>query len=326
MKKRNLLVGLSIMTFLVSALSGCGSVESKAAENETITIRLADQSPSFALVYSYAQDKGYFNEVFKNDNVKIEISDFESGPAVNEAFAANQLDIATVGAFPAITGFNNNYGYKIIGKINYTDYFPLIATTASGVNSSEDLKGKKLGTSVGGQYHYLLLKHLENAGLKADDVQIINSGADTPTMTRSNDIDRTALSSVNVAKLVQEGSAVILSENPGDIIAGYIVASDEFTEKNPEIAQKFVNAMNSVVSDIAKSPDEYATFISEKTGTDRSYIDSYLSHQTFEIDITNKDLQSLKNVSDFLFEQGILDNSDFKIDELINKEYLDNIK
>ena len=54
------------MTFLVSALSGCGSVESKAAENETMTIRLADQSPSFALVYSYAQDKGYFNEVFKN--------------------------------------------------------------------------------------------------------------------------------------------------------------------------------------------------------------------------------------------------------------------
>ncbi|MGN0642732.1 MAG: ABC transporter substrate-binding protein [Huintestinicola sp.] len=347
--KKNLftkIISIAVTAAVASAVfTGCGKVNAEVSTGETtssaessaaaektgndrsekVTVRLADQSTSFTLIFSFAQEKGYFDKAFADDNVEIVINDFASGPVLNEAFAAGEVDISTLGTFPFLSGFDNDYGYRIIGKSNYTDYFPLIAASDSGVETAADLKGRTLGTAIGGQYHYLLLKHLEKAGLTADDVDIINSSTDTPTMIRSKDIVGTALSSTVVNQLVNEGAAYILEESPDDIIAGYIIATDEFTSKNPGITQKLLNAVSDALSDIRANPDIYSSFISEKTGADKENLDLFVSKQHFEIDVTDVDIKSISDEFEYMKSQSFITNTEATADDWINREFLDDL-
>lgn len=177
MKKR-ILAGLLVLSSLL-IMSGCGRKE------EDHTVKLGVMTTGFTLPLQYAADKGYFEEL----GLDVEVEFFSNGPAINEAIASGDIDVAGIGEMPAITGALANNSKVVAwmtddeasiqgwarndsdivkaGKGNVEDYPEIYGT-------KETWMGKDIVCTKGTSSHYGLLATLTALGLKEEDVNIIN--------------------------------------------------------------------------------------------------------------------------------------------------------
>jgi NitT/TauT family transport system substrate-binding protein len=119
-----------------------------------------------------AKEKGYFQE----QGLDAELISFTSGPLVQQALAAGELDMAYIGTPPVYHWYANGLESRILAKVNYGQA-AVIARKDSGIASLQDLKGKKIaGVRKGSGMDVLLRGYVlgEAAKLAPDaDVQIV---------------------------------------------------------------------------------------------------------------------------------------------------------
>jgi putative hydroxymethylpyrimidine transport system substrate-binding protein len=124
----------------------------------------ADHAALFAAKYCGAYAKAGLDVTF------VPPADPASPPRL---LAAGQADLA-VGYQTQLTLLDDNgLGLVRIGTLINSPLNTLMALGTSGIHSLADLKGKKIGVSVGGVEEALLGAMLATAGLKLTDVQII---------------------------------------------------------------------------------------------------------------------------------------------------------
>lgn len=139
MKKKQMIV---IFLSLLLVLAGCDQA-ADGSENKVKEIRIGIQQSLSPLLL--AKKKGWFEQSFEKEGVKVKWVEFQSGPPQFEGLAANQLDFTQVGNSPVIAGQAAGIDFKEIGlsqdglKAN-----GILVNKNSEIQKVEDLKGKKL--------------------------------------------------------------------------------------------------------------------------------------------------------------------------------------
>ena len=158
-----------IQSLLLAVLMACLSITPSRAD-EKLTVYLdwfvnPDHAP---LVI--AQTQGYFKEA----GLEVELIAPTDPSAPPRLIAAGQGDIAI--SYQPQLHIQVAEGLPLvrIGTIAETPLNALVALKDGPVQSIKDLKGKKVGFSVGGFEDALLSAMLKEAGLTLDDVELIN--------------------------------------------------------------------------------------------------------------------------------------------------------
>ncbi|HMK78296.1 MAG TPA: ABC transporter substrate-binding protein [Xanthobacteraceae bacterium] len=227
----------------------------RAPAAETITIRIGyaaigvDNRP-FAEGTSAATARAgnYLEEEFKDDpGIKIEWYFFKgAGPAVNEAFASNQLDFAYQGDLPSIIGRANGLKTRFLIASGARKPLYLAVPKGSSISGVADLKGRKVAIFRGTNGHLAAVKILEAHGLTEKDIQgIMLDQAATAAALASKDIDA-AFGDTPLIHLAENGIADIVyttkGKNPAFARNAGVIAREAFIEAHPEITQRVVNA------------------------------------------------------------------------------------
>lgn len=122
-------------------------------------------------VLEIAKQKDWFKEA----GVDVELVWFDYLASL-DAFAAGKIDgVCTVATDALVSGANGTKS-KVIALLDYTEGGDMIIGKP-GVESIKDLKGQKVGLELTLVEHLLLLKALEENGMKQSDVELVN----TPT-------------------------------------------------------------------------------------------------------------------------------------------------
>ncbi len=168
-----ILLTISIVT--LTLLAGCSAKVAEpngGAAPGQIVVKYGYQPGHAQTVV--AQQKGFYAKEL-GDKVAIQLVKFQSGPSLITALTSNQLDFGQVGDQPAIQAKANHVDLKIIGKFLYSDKVNgLIVREDSGITSIKDLKGKKVGVTVGSTGQQLLYIYLDSVGLKPSDIKQVN--------------------------------------------------------------------------------------------------------------------------------------------------------
>ncbi|SCD48848.1 taurine transport system substrate-binding protein [Streptomyces sp. ScaeMP-6W] len=102
---------------------------------------------------------------------------FDSGAGVNQAFIGKSLEIAALGSSPFARGVSGSspIPYKVAFILDVAgENEALVARKGTGITTVAGLKGKKVATPFASTSHYSLLAALEEAGLKASDVELLD--------------------------------------------------------------------------------------------------------------------------------------------------------
>ena len=226
------------------------------ASSEPLTVRIGFASVgadnrqfSGGSAASIAHAEHYVEQELRDHpEVKIEWSFFKgAGPAVNEAFANNQLDFALQGDLPQIIGRANGLKTKILLAAGAHAPTYLAVPAGSPVRTVADLRGRKVSIFRGTNNHLAAVKVLAGFGLQEKDVQVINmDSATTNAALTSRDIDA-AFGNFPLASLVEKNIAEIIYTTKGDNPAyerhSTLIGQEVFIAAHPDITQKIVSAI-----------------------------------------------------------------------------------
>lgn len=151
------------------------ALSSACLHAEPLKIAYSDW-PGFTLI-EVAKQKGWFKEA----GVDVELVWFDYLPSL-DAFASGKVDAVTCVTTDAMVTGANGAKSKIICLLDYSDGGDMIIGKA-GINSIEDLKGKKVALELTLVEHLLLLKALEANGMSAADVELVNTATNETPQT-----------------------------------------------------------------------------------------------------------------------------------------------
>lgn len=189
---------------LVSALTIAAPVANAAEPSAKLIV--ADQSE---LVRNLLEASGQQKDLKFN----VEFPNFAGGPAILEAIRAGALDIAYVGDTPPIQARASGTLLPIVATITReVAQYRLTSRPGLKINKLSELKGKKLSYVEGSGRQVFLIEALNRAGLKLDDVTLVNLRvADLPDALRSGAVDVAVLQEPFVTRLTnQVGASPVL--------------------------------------------------------------------------------------------------------------------
>lgn len=214
-------------------------------------IRLGGQGAGFGKPYGTGiigtlQAKGFVEEEFKGENVKVEWTFFNgTGPAINEALANNLLDFANYGGLPNIVGRAGGLKTKILASYGVANVYAAVRKDLP-VETIKDLKGRKVAVAKGTINHLSMNRLLAENGLTEKDLQIVHLTASDqlPALT-SGDVDA-AFGTFNFLALRDKGIVKIVADTrsgpqPASFF-GAFATTEDFAAKHPDTTRRVVKA------------------------------------------------------------------------------------
>jgi sulfonate transport system substrate-binding protein len=328
--KRFVFAVYAAVVILLAFAAGCTKSENTAAKGEKVTtIRVANFTwATWNAQVVIAHQKGFFDEAFAGDNVNIELIGFPNGPAVNEAFASGAVDIVNgIGDQPIVAGIGNGLKISVLSATSAQGKnIGVIVPDNSSIKNVNHLKGKKIGIYIGTYVHKSLLGVLADAGITEDDVSLVNitTGSDGFAALVRSDIDAyVAMQGLIIEQAKKEGLGNLIANFENYPASSFIVARNEFINKNPELIKKFLSAVYKAQLWIDANREESYAVIGEFSGVGTE--GTRLNNQGADIylGITDKERKNIHSTYEFLVNKGLLhtkvENLDAHIDgSLIN--------
>ncbi|TJZ79333.1 transporter substrate-binding domain-containing protein [Rhodococcus oryzae] len=264
---RALLTALAAGALALTA-AAC-SVDAAGQDDSKPTIRVAYQTfPSGDLV---VKNQGWLEEALPDYNVKW--TKFDSGADVNTAFVAGELDFGALGSSPVARGLSAplNIPYQVAFVLDVAgDNEALVARNGTGIETVADLRGKKVGTAFASTAHYSLLAALNQAGLSASDVQLVDLQPQASLAAwQRGDIDAVYTWLPTLDELRKDGKTLITSRElatAGKPTLDLGVVSASFAAEHPEVVDAWRTAQARALTTIADDPATAAKAVAAEIG------------------------------------------------------------
>ena len=151
----------------------------------------------------------------------------------------------------------------------------VIGSKEKGIESIEDLKGKKIGVATGTSSETILDLTLQEAGISKDEVTLVNMDASAiVTAMISGGVDAVATWSPNTNTIKEEmGNDGIMLRNNADYaeefpsIASWVV-SPSYAEEHEEKLLRFTKGLYEGVNYHIKNPDDAVEWVAKQSAID----------------------------------------------------------
>jgi sulfonate transport system substrate-binding protein len=244
--------------------------------------------------------KGSLEKSLKPLGYQVKWTEFPGGPQLLEALNVGSLDFGHTGEAPPI--FAQAAGAPLV-------YFAdsaanpkaeaILVPKDSPIKSVKDLKGKKVALNKGSNVHYLLVKSLEKAGLKYEDIETrFLPPSDARAAFESGNVDAWVIWDPFLADAELNANARILADGT-DLVKNreFFLASRNFAKKNPKVLDVIYQELQKSEDWVKANPDEAAKFLAPQIGMSEQTLKLTLSRKNYGIvkidDKTAKDQQKI---------------------------------
>lgn len=293
--------------FVVIMTISCVTCSAFAGDRE---VHLAIQPSAAFVPLVIARETGWIDEAMKKIGVNVVWTDFESGPPMNESFAAGQQDIGVIGDVPAVAAVVAGQRNVYIAAAEGGPSYGMLVADDGGIKSVADLKGKKIGLTIGSTAQNLTEKLLANAGLDYNtDVEVINiTTGEAQVVLVNHNVDAVVIWEPNVSRLDALDGIHLLTDG-GDV--GFpgmnvVFARKDFVEKNPDIVKAYLEQYWRATKAYAENPEAYAEMLSGYFNLDPKLIAKAASKYSYVLAFSQKDVDGLQDTVTFLLNIGAI--------------------
>lgn len=289
---------------LIIPAIGFSAENDKKADELRIGYQKSD--PAFVLL----KNGSYLENRLASLGVKVSWLEFPAGPQMLEGLNVGSIDFGTVGETPPI------FAQAANAKITYVGYKPaspkaeaIIVQENSPIKSVAELKGKKVALNKGSNVHYLLVKALENAGLKYSDIQpVFLAPSDARAAFESGNVDAwviwdpfLAAAELTIkAKTIKDGTSLVNNYQ-------FYLAEESYASKKPEIVAIIFEELAKIDKAIANDPTSAAKTLSSINGLDAQALEKALSRATFSTHYLNDEVvKDQQKIADTFYDLKLI--------------------
>ena len=249
-----------------------------AAETAPESLRIGYQKGSVSMVL--AKSHQLLEKRFPE--TKFSWVEFPAGPQMLEALNVGSIDLGSTGDIPPI--FAQAAGADLV----YVGVEPpkpkaevILVPENSDIKSVADLKGHKVAFQKGSSSHNLLLRALQEAGLKFTDIQpVYLTPADARAAFQQKNVDAWAIwDPYYSAALLQGGVRVLKDGTTLKQTGSFYLAARPYAEKNGAFIQGVLDTFTQADALTQSQRQESITLLAKTMGLPEPVIASYLSHR-----------------------------------------------
>ena len=231
----------SLVALLAAAIS-FGAITQAQAE----TLRIGYQKYGTLVLL---KAKGTLEKRLAEQGVDVKWTEFPGGPQLLEGLNVGSVDFGVTGETPPV--FAQAAGADLL----YVAHEPpaptgeaILVPKDSPIKNVAELKGKKVALNKGSNVHYLLVRALEDAGLKYSDIQpVYLPPADARAAFERGSVDawviwdpfQSAAEHQLQARSLRDGSGLVDNHQ-------FYLATRPYAEKNPQVISVLIEEIRGV--------------------------------------------------------------------------------
>ena len=239
----------SLVALFVAATS-IGAVTQAQAE----TLRIGYQKYGTLVLL---KAKGTLEKRLAEQGVEVSWTEFPGGPQLLEGLNVGSVDFGVTGETPPV--FAQAAGANLL----YVAYEPpapsseaILVPKGSSLQSVAELKGKKVALNKGSNVHYLLVRALEDAGLKYSDITpIYLPPADARAAFERGSVDAWVIWDPFLAAAENQLQARSLRNGQGLVDNHqFYLATKPYAEQHPQVLSTLIEEVRAVGEDSKADP------------------------------------------------------------------------
>lgn len=244
--------------------AGCSSnAQSADGSPETIRLDYAYYSPASLVLKEF----GWLEEEFEEEGIEVEWVLSQGSNKALEFLNSGSIDFGSSAGAAALMSKANGAPIKNVYLFSKPEWTALVANAGSGIDSVEDLKGKKIAATLGTDPYIFLLRSLADAGVSTDEVEIVNlQHGDGASALTSNQVDAWAGLDPHMARVELESGGELFHRNADLNTYGFLNVREQFAEEHPEYVNRVIGAYEKARKWILENPDEAAGILAEEAG------------------------------------------------------------
>lgn len=266
-RPRSIVALLIALCAVVVVSAACGSDDSSsptaaggegAVSGRELKIDYATYNPLSLII----REKGWLEQA----GVRVEWVQSAGSNKANEALRAGAIDVGSTAGSAALLARANGSPIQAIAIYSQPEWATLVAPPGSRISSVADLKGASVAATKGTDPYFFLLQSLEQSGLSADDITVQNlQHADGWAAAQNGSVDAWAGLDPITATAEEQG-ATLIHRNVDFNSYGFLNATENFINGQPELAQLVVDTYERARAWAAENVDETAAILAEVGG------------------------------------------------------------
>ncbi|MCY1481884.1 putative aliphatic sulfonates-binding protein [compost metagenome] len=193
--------------------------------------------------------RGTLEKRLADQGIRVQWTEFPGGPQLLEGLNVGSIDFGVTGETPPV--FAQAAGADLL----YVAHEPPAPTSEailvgkdSPISSVAELKGRKVALNKGSNVHYLLVRALENAGLKYSDIQpVYLPPADARAAFERGSVDAWVIWDPYQAAAEKQLSARTLIDGKGLVDNHqFYLATRTYAQKHPQVITALVDEVRQV--------------------------------------------------------------------------------
>ncbi|MCX5269254.1 ABC transporter substrate-binding protein [Streptomyces sp. NBC_00199] len=265
---------------LLFPLAGCGSAQAGSGSTVTVTVGYQSKTINTVTAGTLLRSLGYFekelNALGDGKTYKVDWQDYATGAPITAQMTAGKIDVGSMGDFPLLinaargkqlnqpTRLVSITGYNLRGGLN-----TIVTAPDSKLASLQDLKGKKVSTSVGSAADGTLVRALQRAGIDPDKgIEKLNQqpavGASALSAGSADALSQFVawpglLAYQGKAKALYDGAQLNLATFHG------VTVREKFAKERPAVLEAFLKAQSEATAYLNDHPVAAAESVAKAT-------------------------------------------------------------
>ncbi|MGN8554768.1 UNVERIFIED_CONTAM: sulfonate ABC transporter substrate-binding protein, partial [Microbacterium sp. SLM126] len=220
--------------------------------------------------------RGTLEKRLAPQGITVKWTEFPAGPQLLEGLNVGAIDFGTVGEAPPI------FAQAAGAQLAYIGNEPpaptseaIVVPKASALKSVADLRGKRVALNKGSNVHYLLVRQLERAGIRWNEIQpVYLPPADARAAFERGAVDAWVIWDPFLAAAEKQLGARVLADGR-DAAGRNVVSNHQFYLASRPYANVRPDVVNAILDELAqlgqwaeKHPKDATQFLARETGLD----------------------------------------------------------
>ncbi|HUX36655.1 MAG TPA: NrtA/SsuA/CpmA family ABC transporter substrate-binding protein [Rectinemataceae bacterium] len=247
----------------------CFQATPRVAAEITIAAPPLEQN---ALLY-VAAEKGFF----ARHGLKVDIKNFDTGPAAMAAVRDGLAQIAETAEFPLVADALNGGDFRIIAANDRFENDYLVARKDGGISTLADLRGKRIGVSLHTITEFFLSRFLVLNEIAANAITLVDiKPADFVASMADKKVDAIVAWQPAVSKIVAlvPGNATVWNVQADQRVYGILVCRGPWLETHGREAEALLASLQEAKSFLSANPSKARAIVAKKLAYDDSYLAS----------------------------------------------------